>query len=159
MILALLIGLIGLSCFYLEFFIPGGILAVLGFLILIGSSTVFFLKTDSFGLGFGFALFLLAAAAFVCYIALKHVRKSGKRNSFFLQESQQGYCVDKIEEELLGKTGVVYTELKPSGHIRIEEKVYQATSQGPFLPKGTVVEVIEMKSSHVIVKIKEEKVV
>ncbi|MES2198611.1 MAG: NfeD family protein [Chlamydiota bacterium] len=158
MIVALLLGLIGLLCFYVEFFVPGGILAITGLMVLTGSSVVFFLKVDSLGLGYAYVLFLLVAAIFVCYMALRHVRKSGKQNSFFLQKSQEGFSVEKLEENLVGKTGVVCTELKPSGHVRIEEKVYQATSQGPFLSQGSVVEVIEMKSSHVIVKIKEEKV-
>ncbi|MBS0627311.1 MAG: hypothetical protein JSS09_03765 [Verrucomicrobia bacterium] len=157
MIVAVLIGLIGLLCFYLEFFIPGGVLAITGFMILTGSSVAFFLQTDSWGLGFVYVVFLLLASVFVCYLALKNVRKSGRRNSFFLQKSQEGFAVEKIEENLVGKSGVVCTELKPSGHVRIEEKVYQATTQGGFLPSGTDVEVIEMKGSHVIVKSKKEK--
>lgn len=156
MIIAVVLGLIGLLCFYVEFFVPGGILAITGFMILTGSAVVFFLKTDSLGLGFAYVLFLLAAGIFVCYMAIKHVQKSGKRNSFFLQKSQEGFSVEKIEENLIGKTGIVCTELKPAGHVRIEEKVYQATSQGPFIAKGSAIEVIEMKGSHVIVISKKE---
>lgn len=158
MIVAIVIGLIGLLCFYVEFFVPGGILAITGFMILIGSAVAFCLKADSLVLGFSYVLFLLIAATLTCYIAIKHVKKSGKRNSFFLQKSQEGFSVEKIEENLLGKTGVVCTELKPAGHVRIEDRVYQATSLGPFLAKGSVVEVMEMKGSHVVVKLKEEKV-
>lgn len=158
MIAALLIGLLGLLCFYVEFFIPGGILAITGFMILIGSSVVFFLQTESVGLGFAYVLFLLIASVFVCYLAIKHVRKSGKKNSFFLQKSQEGFAVEKIDVSLLGKTGVVCTELKPAGHVRIEDKVYQALSLGQFIASGIPIEVVEVKGSHVIVKSKEEKV-
>ncbi len=157
MIAALLIAIIGLMCFYIEFFVPGGILAITGVILLIGSSVIFFFKTDSTGFSFLYVLSLLIASVFVCYIALRHIRKSARKNSFFLESDQQGYSAEKIEENLVGKTGVVCTELKPAGHVRIEDKVYQALSQGPFLSKGEVVEVTEMKGSHLIVTSKKEE--
>lgn len=154
---ALLIGLIGLLCFYLEFFIPGGILAIIGGVLVIGSSILFCLKADSYFLGFLYVIVLLLSSIFTCILALRHMRRSGSRNSFFLQSDQKGFTAEKIEEELVGKTGIVSTELKPAGHVRIDGKIYQATSEGPFLPKGSPIEVIELKGSRVIVQSKEER--
>jgi membrane-bound serine protease (ClpP class) len=154
---AILIGLAGLLCFYIEFFIPGGILALVGFLALVGSSVLFCLRVDSALLGFIYVICLLVAAVFVCYLAIKHMKKSGSKNSFFLQKSQEGFSVEKLEEDLTGKEGVVSTELKPAGHVRIDDKVYQAVSLGQFISSGKAIEVIEMKGSHVVVKLKKEK--
>ena len=77
MTVAIVIGLVGLLCFYLEFFIPGGILALLGFLALVGSSVLFCLQIDSALLGFIYVVCLLVAAVFVCYLAIKHMKKGG----------------------------------------------------------------------------------
>lgn len=156
MIVAILIGLLGLVCFYAEFFMPGGILAIAGVMIIIGSSFLFCLQANSWAIGFGYVIFLLVASIFTCYLALKYVKKSGKNNTFFLRNDQQGFSVSKIEENLQGKIGYVYTELKPAGHIKVEGKIYQALSQGPFLSKGTEIQVIASKGSHVIVQIAEE---
>lgn len=157
MIAALFIALIGLLCFYLEFFIPGGILAIVGGVLVIGSSILFCVKAGSYFLAFLYVIILLLSSIFICILALRYIRRSGTRNSFFLQSDQKGFTAEKIEEELIGKSGIVSTELKPAGHVRIDGKIYQANSQGPFLPKGSSVEVIEVKGSRIIVQSKEEK--
>ena len=154
MTLAILIGCASLLFFYFEFFVPGGILALIGAVVLIGGAVLFFFETNSPLFSFIYVLSFLLLAGVICYLALKHIRKSGKKDSFFLQNDQEGYSSAKMEEDLMGKEGVVSTELKPAGHIRIEEKVYQAVSQGAFLPKGSLVEVIQMRGSHVVVKLK-----
>jgi membrane-bound serine protease (ClpP class) len=154
MTLAILIGSASLLFFYFEFFLPGGILALLGTIVLIGGAVLFFFETGSPLFSFVYVLGFLLLAGLMCYLALKHIRKSGKKDSFFLQKDQAGYSSAKMEEDLTGKEGVVSTELKPAGHVRIEEKVYQAVSQGSFLSKGSVIEVVQMKGSHVVVKLK-----
>ena len=154
MTLAILIGLACLLCFYLEFFLPGGVLAILGLLVLTGGSVLFFIETGSPLFTSIYVLAFLLLIALTCYLALKNVRKTGKNDSFFLQKDQEGYSSAKMEEDLLGKEGVVSTELKPAGHVRIEENLYQAVSQGGFLSKGTLVEVVQMRGSHVVVKLK-----
>jgi membrane-bound serine protease (ClpP class) len=154
MILALILGVLGLFCLYFEFFLPGGILALLGGLILLGSMILFGLQSDSTLLTTLYVLFFAMASICTCLFALKSIRLSGRSDSFFLQNSQEGFSVDKIEENLVGKEGVVTTELKPAGHVRIEKKVVQALSCGPFISKGEIVEVIEMRGACVIVKCK-----
>ena len=154
MTLAIVIGLLGLFCLYSEFFLPGGVLAILGGGILVGSVVLFFLETESPLKTILYLVMLLVVAGFVCFWALRNIRRSGKKNAFFLQSNQAGFTAEKIEEDLVGKEGVVSTELKPSGHVRIDGKIYQAVSQGGFISKGTAIEVLLLKGSHVIVKTK-----
>lgn len=154
MILACFIGLIGLLCLYFEFFLPGGVLALLGVGVLILSGGIFFFHSESLTASFFYVITLFLLSGVICFIALRVIRKSGKKNSFFLEQNQKGFTTERLEASLVGKEGVVSTELKPSGHVRIEDKVYQAVSQGEFLLKGSLVEVVEVKGSHVLVKIK-----
>lgn len=153
MIVFLSLGVIGLLCVYAEFFLPGGVLAVLGALSLIGSVAFFSFQVEFFGWVFAYALLLMVLSGFVCYLAIEHIRRSGKRNAFFLGRDQEGFSVDKLDESLVGKEGIVVTELKPAGHIRVEGEVYQALSQGGFVERGETVEVLQVKGSHVVVKI------
>ncbi len=153
MILAVFIGLLGLLCLYFEFFLPGGVLAFLGGVILIASCILFFFQSDSSLATFLYFVGLIVASALVCLFAIRNIRRSGKENSFFLQKDQEGFTAASLAKELIGKEGVVSTELKPAGHIRIEEKVYQAVSQGEFLFKGSPVEVIAVKGAHLVVKV------
>ena len=152
MILAVIIGLLGLLCLYCEFFLPGGLLAILGCCIVAVSLFLFFSASNSLLLGALYLLLLGLSAVFLCIYAFRNIKKSGKRNSFFLQNDQSGFKAANLEESLQGKIGVVVTELKPAGHVRIEGKLYQALSQGDFLPKESLVEVVHVKGSHIVVK-------
>ncbi len=152
MILACFIGLIALLCLYMEFFLPGGILALCAFLLGIGGTALFFWKAPEFWLGAVYLAVFIFTALAVCFLALRTIRRS--KDSFYLREDQEGFVSSSFEEDLVGKEGIVSTELKPAGHVRIEGAVYQALSQGDFIIKGTTVEVVTMKGSHLIVKIK-----
>ena len=150
MFLACFIGIIALVCLYLEFFLPGGILAVCSvFLMLIGAF-VFFFNTSDFWLGAVYLISCIVGALFTCLLALKVVRKS--KNSFCLKDDQAGFVSASIEDDLVGKAGLVSTELKPAGHVRIEGRQYQAVSQGEFISKDTKIEVVSIKGSHLLVK-------
>ncbi len=153
MILAVFIGVLGLLCLYFEFFLPGGVLALLGGVILIASCIFFFFQSDSSLATFLYFVGLILASTLVCLFAIRSIRRSGKENSFFLQKDQAGFTAGSLEEDLVGKEGVVSTELKPAGHVRIDGKVYQAVSQGEFLLKGSFVEVCSVKGSHLVVKV------
>jgi membrane-bound serine protease (ClpP class) len=152
MVLASFIGLVALICLYLEFFLPGGIFALCAFVLMLGSFALFFWQASAFWLGAVYVVAFITLAILTSILALKTVRRS--KGSFFLANDQEGYVSTSFEEDLTGKEGVVTTELKPAGHIRIEGKVYQALSQGDFIVKETVVEVVSTKGSHLIVKVK-----
>ncbi len=154
MLLAICLGVIGLLCVYCEFFMPGGILAALGALTLVGSVILFAFHVDSALWIFSYSLLLLILGCGLCLLAIQHIKRSGKKNYFFLQKDQTGLSVECLSSNLIGKEGVVVTELKPAGHVRIEEEVYQAVSQGGFVEKNNIIEVCAVKGSHLLVKIK-----
>jgi membrane-bound serine protease (ClpP class) len=138
----------------MEFFLPGGALALLSLAIAACSVALFCQQTDSIFFILLYIAFLLSASLITVFLALKSIRKSGKKDSFFLQKDQEGFSSDKIEEDLVGKEGIVVTELKPAGHVRIEGRLYQAVSSGQFVVKGTLVEVMQVKGFCLIVKSK-----
>jgi membrane-bound serine protease (ClpP class) len=59
------------------------------------------------------------------------------------QAATEGYVANQLSKDLIGKTGVASTTLRPSGKVMIEGEVYDAYSRGEFIEKGTKVEVME----------------
>jgi len=45
-------------------------------------------------------------------------------------------------DPLMGKTGTVYSVLKPAGKVRIEGEIYEAFTDGGYLEKGTAITVV-----------------
>ena len=152
MLLAYFIGLVALLCLYLEFFLPGGVFALCAFFLMSGGATLCFWQASAIWVGAVYLASFALLAVLTSLLALKIVRRS--KDSFCLKTDQEGFVSASFEEDLLGKEGSVSTELKPSGHVRIDGKTYQALSQGDFIVKGTNIEVVAMKGSHLIVKVK-----
>ena len=59
-------------------------------------------------------------------------------------ESAKGYTVNPLPN-MVGKTGIAQTVLRPGGKIMIDQEVYDAFSRGDYIEKGERVEVISME--------------
>ena len=62
-------------------------------------------------------------------------------------------------ENLMGKTGVAITSLRPAGTVRIENDRLDVLTQGEFIAKGKEVEVIRVEGNKIIVKEKSENAI
>lgn len=145
----------GLLLIYFEFFLPGGIVGTAGAILFIGALVLFSLDSDSilFTLLFcasGFILLFLTVR-----FALNRVKTGNPEDSVYLASDQEGYMASAFEADLIGKTGIVVSDLKPSGYVKIEGKKYQVLSKIGYLEKGTTVEVIGGEGAHLVVKPKE----
>ena len=152
MMISIFLGLIALGLIYIEFFVPGGILAILAaILVLVGAVMISF---GPYGLLGGIIYFVVLSALTiaVCYVALKKIKKSGSKDSFFLSKDQQGYVVSSLDKNMIGKKGVAFSDLKPSGHIMIEGQAFQAVSERGYISKGAEVEIIALGPSYFIIK-------
>jgi membrane-bound serine protease (ClpP class) len=148
-------GFVGILCLYFEFFLPGGILALCAVFFMLIGAFLFFWQSPAIWISALYLVFLILLSVMTCLLALKMIRRS--KNSFCLKDDQEGYVSTALEDELVGKEGIVSTELKPAGHVRIEGKLYQALSQGDFIMKGKEVVVVSTRGSHVIVKVKNKE--
>jgi membrane-bound serine protease (ClpP class) len=152
MYLSFILGVIGLLLIYLEFFIPGGVLVILGGGFLIGSAIVFSLqKVEGFWLFFYFFI-LLASAVFTCKFALWQIKRSRKKKSFYLEDDQEGFFASEFKKDLIGKMALAHSDLKPSGHIFIEGEQLQAVSETMYIDKGSKVMIVGGKGAYLIVK-------
>ncbi|MEI6241974.1 MAG: NfeD family protein [Chlamydiota bacterium] len=138
----------GCILIYFEFLLPG---AVMG---LLGSGLLFFglVLTFVHGESFVFIGLYLSAIVLGVIFAISLALWSIKRKKIFHKEDQEGSHAGLSNENLIGKVGVVETDLKPSGYVMIEGSSYQAISKSGYLEKGIVVEVMSWEENHIIVR-------
>src|SRR5690625_650319 len=66
---------------------------------------------------------------------------------------EAGYSSINMEyKQLIHKTGVTITDLRPIGTIRVDEKDYSAISDAQWIKKGTNVQIIEVEGTRILVK-------
>jgi len=152
MIAAIIIALFGLILIYIEFFIPGGIMGLIGGLLLVGSVVVILISDlGSLPLIFFIAV-VFAALISVIKLALWQVRKTGKKGTVFLESDQEGFTASFYDKNLIGSLGKAESDLRPSGYVSIEGQSYQAISKGSFISKGSDIQVLGGEGSRLIVK-------
>lgn len=150
--LSFILLFIGLLLIFLEFYTPGGILAVAGTIVILFAVTSFLVESSAGFASLFFILFTIAATAFVIWFALNRIKKTSAKNTFYLSDDQEGYQGAHFDTSLIGKQGLTLTDLGPSGFVLIEGKRHQAGSRGPYVDKGTDVLVIGGEGSYLIVK-------
>ena len=68
------------------------------------------------------------------------------------QKNEEGYVSSKGYEKYLGMSGTVITPLRSSGTVLIDGKRIDAVSEGEFIEKDIVVEVIKIEGGRIVVR-------
>jgi membrane-bound serine protease (ClpP class) len=107
------------------------------------------------------SLLIVIIAAFLSILGSFYVtsRLFGRRTIFgelalmSTQQSGQGYISSDMHfTELIGKTGVAFTMLRPAGKVEINDDVYDAVCQTGYVDKGEAVQVIKFENAQLIVR-------
>ncbi|MBF5060058.1 NfeD family protein [Candidatus Neptunochlamydia vexilliferae] len=138
MIIAIGIGLAGLFLIYLEFFVPGGILGILGGIAYATSLFLFVWAAKSTTLSLVYMILMILLLVATVKFALWKVKQ---KPALFAKGEQSGYLASTYDKELIGKEGTALTSLRPSGHILVEGERYQAVSESRFIKKGELVRI------------------
>jgi len=153
-IITLMVGIILLIAEI--FIIPGfGVAGILGITLTVVSLILIMLNNDFFNFEFVplgdivkatfAAVGGLAGGALLLFFggAKLTQTKAFKRIALMeTQESAQGYSVNNSSKDLIGKTGIAHTVLRPSGKVMIDDQVYDAFTRGEYVQKGEHIEVI-----------------
>lgn len=139
MILILGLGLLSLALIYFEFFVPGGILGVLGGLFLLLSTLLFIWVHPQL---YWVLLYLVVAVLLVVMVIRLALAAVKKRPSLYAAQDQEGFVAADFDPHLIGEVGEAVTNLSPSGHIEIKGMRYQAVSESVFIKKGDSVKII-----------------
>jgi membrane-bound serine protease (ClpP class) len=149
--------IITLVMFVIELFTPGvGIAGATGLLSLIAVIVMQFAYGDP-----RVAVYIIAIALLIIILGLVWIIRSfqkGRLGKSFLvnHDHSNGTSVPEVaaaKEELLGKTGVAITILRPSGIAEFEGNRVGVSTSGEFIQKGEHVTVIKAGGMHILVRV------
>jgi membrane-bound serine protease (ClpP class) len=147
--------IVGFILLVIEMFLPGiGVAGVSGVIALIAVVVM--------QLGWGnprVALYVIAIALLIIILGLVWIIRSfqkGRLSKSFLvlRDSSDGTSVPEIanaKADLLGKSGVAVTTLRPAGIAEIEGRRVDVSTAGEFIPKGSPVTVVKAEGMHILV--------
>ena len=147
--------IVGFILLVIELFLPGiGVAGVSGVLSLIAVVVM--------QLGWGnprVALYVIAIALLIIILGLIWIIRSFQRGrlskSFLvLKDSSDGTSVPEVasaKADLVGKSGVAVTTLRPAGIAEIDGRRVDVTTAGEFIVKGSPVTVLRAEGMHILV--------
>jgi len=152
---SLLLLLLGIGCLILEIFVPSfGLLGIGGIAAIVASIVL------SSGLSLPYSL-LSVFIAFLATIAVTflYAKFFGLKKGLFRKlvlddatRSELGYVSNETNPDLLGKTGVAVTPLRPSGIAIFEDDRFDVVSEGGYISKGKKVKIIQTTGSRIVVR-------
>lgn len=153
MFIAIILLMASLLFIYSEFFLPGGIMGVIGGIAFITSIFLFAEESTSMTQVLIFIGAGLVGLILTVKWALYQIQHSpSKSGGVYLDADQEGFYAPSYDEALVGKNGVSDTPLRPSGYIKVDGKRVQALSQSGFIEKGVEVRVVSGEGAHLLVK-------
>lgn len=144
----LLLFVLGIVLLFLDLFVPGIVLSVLGTLAFLAGTRVAFRDYGAIsGLeAFAVGLALLALALYIEYGLLPKTR-FGKK--FFLHAAVEGTSQSTAPAEiaaLAGRECVALTPLMPSGQVEIDGRRYEAQSLDGHVARGARLKITGMQN-------------
>jgi membrane-bound serine protease (ClpP class) len=163
-----LLFIVGLALVILEIFvIPGfGLAGISGITLIVAGLTLSLVDNVSFHFEGTKALGQLAKAFFTVvisvFLAFTLAILSTKRLAFSkaisglaldkVQDHKEGYIsTDLRQKDMIGKTGIAYTMLRPSGRIEIEGEIFDAKAEIGYIDKGEKIRVIRDETGQLYV--------
>ncbi len=164
----ILVFIIGIILIALEVFVvPGfGITGISGTILTIFALTISLIDNIIFSWDIVFAsniflksLFFVSISIFLSFLislyAGSKIITSGNFGFLVLKSTQKketGFIgVETKNREMIGEIGKAITDLRPSGKIQINEKIYDAKSEMGFLEKNQMIKVIRYETGQLYV--------
>lgn len=175
--LEVVLFVLGLGCLALEIFVvPGfgvfgvsGILMILASLVLAGHAWSLDLTSNIEGLatqtgwvllslmvvgviGATLARYLPSVPMFESLILAPPGSTTGDAEPQLRPQADPGTVPSSVELMLLGQQGVSLTMLRPAGKARMNERIVDVVSEGPFIAADATIEVIAVTGNKIVVR-------
>lgn len=143
----------GILCIIVEMLLP-----TVGLLAGVGVAAMLYSLVMALGGNFAAVTVLilaLVAAIGVFALVVNQLPASRLWKRFVLKDqstSKRGYVSAVEKPHLVGERGKVLTELRPSGSALLAGHPVDVVSEGAFIPKGELVQVVAVQGSRVVVR-------
>jgi membrane-bound serine protease (ClpP class) len=165
----ILVFIAGIALIAVEIFaIPGfGVTGITGIVLVVIGLTLSLVNN----VGFDFtevntnkiisSLFLVIISIFISLISSFFITKSlFTKNKLFgslalntIASSSEGFSSsDKNYKEMLGRTGIAHTILRPAGKVKIGDEVFDATALTSYIEKDDMIEVVKYETGQLFVR-------
>lgn len=151
---SLALFVIGLILIMIEIMIPGfGLPGIAGIIcIVIGVSMAMNSLLGALG-ALSLAVLISAVIVFLAVKFGKNTKLARNLRLLSSHKTERGFVSSPDLSELIGRVGVTETLLRPSGHLLIDDRIYDAYAlNGEFIEKGAQVEVKEVRGSKLFVR-------
>lgn len=144
--------LLGLLLLVLECVLPGGLLGVIGYVILMYG------LYDVTGGGQIGLLWMLGVSLVLAILVLWLINRFphswlGRRLTLRKQsKTAEGYVSNDVKVDLVGAQGVAHSTLRPAGVASINGEFVDVVSEGEFIASGTPIVVSKVVGGRTIVK-------
>jgi membrane-bound serine protease (ClpP class) len=149
----LILFVIGVGLLIAEFFLPGGIAALLGTAAIFAS--LFMASGNVVQMGISILIAILAAIL----VSILMVKVFGKKMKFFRKmiltdstNTEKGYVSNANRTELIGTEGYALTALRPAGTVVIGNERIDVVSEGGFIMQNAKVRVVKAEGSRIVVR-------
>lgn len=154
--------ILALLLIFLEIFVPsGGILAVMASAAVVASVAVAFSVSVWAGTMILLIDIVVVPLAIVGAIRWWPHTPLGKLMLIRRPESEDEVLPDteeyRLRDTMVGKRGLAKTALLPSGDITIDQRVYDAVSDGMAIEAGTPIVVVAVRTQRIVVRPLSEK--
>jgi membrane-bound ClpP family serine protease len=146
----LALWIIGILMVFLEFYLPGAVLGTIGGFLLIGSIIMFAQKENALWTA-GYIMLVSASLVAVIKYALWKIPHSKAKDSIYSNDAQVGYYASSYDKTMIGKEGIVLSDLKPGGYILIDDQQLPAISESGYIVQGDHVKVLRGEGDSLIV--------
>ena len=103
-------------------------------------------------MGLSMGILTAVIAAVILYKTIPKTELYKRLIPFTPQKSEEGFTISRGYETLIGEKGKTTTDLRPSGKVKIQGKIYQAFSHGDYIDKGEEILVDSIDENQLLVK-------
>ena len=143
----------GIIFIILEFFVPGGILGIIGVCAIVVSLFMSGYDLTHMGLSILVAI-IVGIMAFVILYRRADAEK-GIFRKIILQDrtmTEEGYISTNVRGDLIGREGLSLTTLRPSGIAEVDGERVDVVTEGAYIEEGKKIKVIAVEGMRIIVR-------
>ncbi len=139
---------LGFILLFLEVFVPGGVLGVLGGVLIVYACYL------AFGLSPLWGTIAVGLSVIVAIVAVRLVARSRLGRKLVLEDAgaRDWKAAEAGLEDLLGREGRTLTQLRPAGLAEIEDQRVDVVADNELIDAGVPIRVCEIEGNRVVVE-------
>lgn len=150
---SIILVIVGIVLIILEFFVPGGIMGILGVVSIIASLLLAANNIEHMIYSILIALVVTIIAMVILFRRFGYEKGIFRRVILFdSTSSEKGYVSNLTRSDLIGMEGITITPLRPSGTAVFNDERLDVITEGSFINSNKKVEIIKAEGSRIIVR-------